>query len=395
MQPKIIIKFVMIAIVTITLVILGLRYSKGDVEKISNTLKEPKYTTNKWERNTNLKNRGPFGLYWLEQLLVEHPKFEEFNILHDAKYLDSIEDVGGSIFCYIGETMLLTDEEVHRLLFSVEKGNEWMVSTFQINAYLLDLLADYPRITYYFSPTAQMVWEKDTFNLNFIHNLDTIPSKWAVLHPKFIGHAEILAHLNHKAALLRFPYGEGAIYIDLNTKNFLNFQLKQKEGLAYLMKLADTFKGNKIQWLAFADEPDAYYPEEDATEQDSYLAIVLAFDGFRWAVSLLILLVVSYLLLHTKRRSPIATVETVPERGASFASTIAGFYYKNDQPYYMLSLMRKNLTANISHYFYIDISKDLDDYVLKQLSAKSNYPLKDLKELITLANRTSLIDYPF
>lgn len=395
MQPRIIIRFVLMAIVIITLVIIGLRYSKGDVDKISNTLKEPKYTTNKWERNLNLKNRGPFGLYWLEQLMLEHPKFEEFNLIHDAKYLDSIEAVNGSVFYYIGESMQLTDEEIHRLLFSVEKGNEWFVSTHQTAAYLLDLLANYPRITYHFQRDAQMVWDKDTFNLNFIDNLDTLPAKWAVLHPSLINDAEILVQLNNKATLLRFPYGEGAVYMDLNTKSYLNYQLKQKDGLAYLMKLADTFKGNKIQWLAFADEPDDYYPDEDNSEQESYLAIILAFEGFRWAFSLLILLVISYLLLHTKRRSPIATMEKIPEKGASFATTIAGFYYKNDQPYYMLLLMKKNLASNISHFFYIDISKDLDETAIKQLSAKSNYPLKDLKELLQLANRTSLIDYPF
>lgn len=395
MRPKFILRFVIITVLTVTLVLIGLNYSKVDTEKLSRSIKEPKYTTNRWDRNIGLNNRGPYGLYWLEQLLVEYPKFEEFNLIQDADLLDSISKVDNSLFFYVGEDMVLTDDEIHSLLYSVEQGNEWMIVTHRSSAYLLNILANYPRITFHFQAVAPIVFEKDTFELNYIDNLDTLPAKWAVLHPSLIPDADILAHLNGNATLVRFSYGKGSVYLDLNTKSYLNYQLKQKDGLAHLMEVINHYEGNKIQWLAFADEPDNYYPEEDGDDQNSYLAIVLTFEAFRWALILILILVVSYLLLHAKRRAPIATIENIPEKGASFASTIAGFYYKNDQPYYMLSLMRKNLTSNIAHYFYIDISKDIDDKVLKQLAAKSNYPLKDLKELIKLSNRKSMIDYPF
>ena len=370
------------------LLVLMLNYSSGDEENGDPNNPEPSYKSNRWEPKLSLNNRDPYGLYVFEELMTSSGKFTEFNEYTDYALLDSITDLDSSLYMFIGLDFTLTNNEIDELLKGVARGNDLFLCSENIPNYLYSkIFTEYP-ITFNTDRVAPHIIDKDTFNLYYIFEKDSLAEVWDLFATSKLNKRDIqLAHTFSSPVFVNVEYGDGNILLHLNPVTFTNFQLLRKQGKEYFKRVMQHFKQPHVQWLTFARyEPVEYdLNSSDNPSDNGLLSELFKHKAFRWAFIIAVFGVILYFIFRSKRERPIIPAVTEAKNtGFSFVDTLSGIYFEGNRAPKMLKVMRKNFYSAVYRHFYIDLAHRKNQLPIESLSKKSGVQQKTILDLLTL-----------
>jgi hypothetical protein len=151
--------------------------------------------------------------------------------------------------------------------------------------------------------------EKGTGNVYF--------SKFDTLKATVIGENK-----NHKANIIKYNFGKGALYLAANPKLFSNYSLLKPHGDEYAATALSFLKSTpRIIW-------DEYYTQGD-TGNDSPMRLFLSNPALQWAYYIAIFSLLIFVLFEIKRRQRIIPViEPLTNSTLDFVNVVGQVYYE-------------------------------------------------------------------
>lgn len=356
--------------------------------------KEPKFKTDQWEPDFSLSNKGPNGLYFMEQLLVEQEKFPSFTIYPSIDVLDSIVELDSALFLFVGDHLALTKDEVNTLFQGIKKGNDCFLSTQHLPDYFFEELADSVMVTYYLADQVTVKNQGKSFDLINLFYGDTLPGAWNVLPTYRITNKKtnwkVLSTLQEGVVYYEIQLGKGRIYLYLAPQAFYNYQLKRKEGFKHFLQVFAPIKGAHVHWMQFAmyENNQVEEAEKEGSPEDSLLSKIIEQPALKWAFIVLIIGMILYFILNSRRIQPIVPIiQKNMNQGYNYVTTIGGIYYSNDKPSQLLHVLRKNFYTFIQKTFYIDLNKDNRERQVILLAEKAGLPKERIEHVLKIVDK--------
>lgn len=375
-----IIAFIGIAILFVTIMVL---LFSGPSSNNGKTI-----STRKWDKTFDLNDYGPYGLSFLEELLISSGRFKAFDVYTSHKQMDSLAGKLQTTIMFVGEQSYLTYGEMNDLLEVVNNGNQLFLSLEKFPYFLFDDLIDEPKSRFISGEKVSVDIDQEKLNQYFIYNTDTTTYFWNVFetsvlakNPIMTVHSSIQGYPN----FVSVPYGAGTITLHLNPMFFVNYQLKRKEGFDHLLKTMDIIKHDEIHWLDFAKEDlkDIDATNKTGSLDHSILAEIFKYNSLKWAFIFFVIGALLFFAFRARRAQ-----ETIPflapkiNDGIGFADTIAGIYYGRQKPIYLLKIMRRNFYENVKSSFFVDLKNRKSEKSIDILCEKSGYPKEKLSYLL-------------
>jgi hypothetical protein len=380
MNRKKIILIVGIAVLFVTLMVL---LFSGSSSTGDNT-----YTTKKWNVTYDLDDDGPYGLSFLERLMISSGRYSAFDVYTSHKQLDSLANNLGTTIMFVGEKSYLTYGEINELLEVVKNGNQLFLALEKFPFYLMDELIEYPNARFISSEKVTVQIDNKKLDQYFIYNTDTLTYFWNVFekdvlksNPIMESHSTIQGYPN----FVSLPFGSGTITLHLNPMFFVNFQLKRREGFEHLLKTMDVIEHDEIHYLAFARESlkDVDATDKLGSSDHSILAEVFKYDSLKWSFIFFVIGALLFFVCRARRsQEPIPVVESKTNNGIGFADTIAGIYYGRNKPHYLLKIMRRNFYENVKSSFFVDLKNRKSQKPIEILSEKSGFTTDKINYLL-------------
>lgn len=379
-----------IAFVVIVLVVYFISNS-GASESASS---KKQFVSDLWEENYLLDDKNPYGTALFREL-IESQADSSIAITDSLCYLPSDTL---STYIFVGDKFSLHPDEFDSLIRQVENGNNLFLSFHEMT----DNINDYFFYDIYnfwtFDDNVIVYSEKDSFNLNFVYQTDTIARIWKLFdYDNLIDTTyDTLSYLMETPNFIRMNLGKGNVFLHFNPEMFANYQLLEKQGFNYASFVAEqilqTAKNKRIKWLELgrltytdsdftSDEPSSMEGDKD----QSLLQFIFNKRELLIAFLLVILGFALYFIFRSKRYWPVVPfVEKQKNRALEFAETMQSIYWNQNSPYSILLVMRKNFHTMIQKQFFIDLSKEDEQASVQLLADKSGYEFQKLSELIDL-----------
>lgn len=374
----------------IALVGIAVLFVTGMVFLFSNRDSTPQsYSTNLWEKTYDLNDDGPYGLRFMEEILIKSGRFSAFDVYTSHKQLDSLKNNLGTSILFVGDRSYLTYAEINELLDIVDKGNQLFLSLEEFPYYLLDEIMSNPSARFLSAEMVNVEFDSQNFSQYYIYNTDTLTYFWNVFekmvplnHPEMEVNSSIQGYPN----FVSMPYGAGTVTLHLNPMFFVNFQLQRKEGFEHLLRTMDFIEHDEIHFLDFArnslDNIDA--TDQLGSSDHSILAEVFKYNSLKWSFIFFVIAAILFFLFKAKRmQESIPVLSGKSNDGIGFVDTIAGIYIGKNKPHYLLKVMRRNFYEHVKGSFYIDLNNKKSEKSIELLSKKSGYTEKKIIYLLS------------
>jgi len=367
------------------------------------------FKSHDWRMSLDEESKEPYGTQIIKAVLENGVAQDSFIHL-EKKIGTSLPEntVGNSNFVFIGEALLLDTADVARLLAFVENGNTVFISSLTIPDLLMEEV--------YFNACDTSYWEDygtyyDTAVItNFVH-----PDLRATAHFSFpyvrqnkIHHfywQKIEQYLFCEAEnypvvisqspdsivdMARFPYGNGAFYLQTSPIAFTNFYTTKENGQEYAEKAFSHLKAGKIYWDNFSNVPVAvgrsrnWSSPDPLNPSDGPLDYILAQSSLAWAWYLLLALGLLFLLFRSKRQQRMIPV--LPKNrntSLEFISTISRLHLKGNN-HRRIALQKMDLVlAFIRNKYKLSFTETNEQFV-EELSMASEIDKAFLQKMFLL-----------
>jgi len=198
--------------------------------------------------------------------------------------------------------------------------------------------------------------------------------------------AEIIASLNDKPVLVKFPFGAGSFYISTTPKIYSNYFLLKEDSLNINnYQIAEHTFNLLPNRITYWDE-HYKFKVEDPLQQKSFLYYILSERSLKWALYTAFFSMLIFMLFKSKRlQSIIPVVKPETNLDVDFATTIGTLYY-NEGNHADLAKKKILYWKEYVRNRYNISTKQMDDRFKKQLQLKSNIQQQTIDELVNTAN---------
>lgn len=354
-----------------------------------------KISTN-WDDEFELLSKDANGLYLFNYFLKSKLDSKQQVSKIDHHYsLDTIQRHSHPTFIFIGEKLVLNELETDSLLAKVASGSKAFLAQQELNPEFYNRLFDNIELSYNYSTAITIHSEsKKSYTFHSVFQSDTIAHKWRgyknILTNTISEHKVLSKHgnLENNIAL---QVGKGYVYLCSNPELFVNFQLKNAEGLNHAKIWLNRIpEDESIYWLELGrfTKPPVYDPWEEQEEgdgkvDDSYLQYIFQQKSLVYAMILLLLGVLLYIIFRAKRTQPIVPyLSKKKNMTLVFADTITSIYFADRNPSVMLDIQKRNFYNAVQKHFFVDLSKRKETKEISILAQKSNVPESEIEDLI-------------
>ncbi|MCE3295441.1 MAG: hypothetical protein K0R65_1155 [Crocinitomicaceae bacterium] len=364
-----------------------------------------------WEESFKIEEEKAQGISLFNELLEYRTKHT--SVLIDDK-LDSADLAGNkTTYIFIGKDFQLKTEEFDSIMARVRAGSNLFLAYKGLSDNIYDYFFESSGYLWDYSEFIDVYADKKSYRLNAVFQEDTIAIAWNLFPLDKIKLEEnydlqqlrTLSEVKEYSNFLEFTIGEGHVFLHSNPEVFQNYQLLSKNGYAYSKFVSEQVpEDHQVKWLeigrfTYDDTYSDQYGDEGSGGRDtSYLQFI--FDNRALTLALLITLlgIVLFLVFRTKRSQPV--IPYIPKKGnqsLTFAETIKEIYYKQQTPYSILLVMRRNFYLAVNKQFFVDISKEDNEKEVKILADKSGVSMAHLQELLKLLRTkvASQVDYAY
>lgn len=195
---------------------------------------------------------------------------------------------------------------------------------------------------------------------------------------------------------IRVPMGKGWVYLHANPVAFTNyFLLDERDGDYYRRALAFLPPDADVGWAvpllaergwALADdgvEQEQWVGDvEEREENQSLLRVVWAYPATRWALVMVLVAGVLYLLFRSKREQRVMPVVTAPEnRTLEFVSVVTSLYYRQREHGVMARKRVEYFLEEVRGRYRLDTTV-LDDDFARRLAERAGVTEEEARETV-------------
>jgi len=343
-----------------------------------------------WRASYTNTDKIPFGCYVLYN---ELPTLFEDTIepVYESTYemLTHRDSTQNSGFIFINNSIYFDEQETHKLLDYVDKGNTVFIAANNFGGFLLDtlnikVLSDYGleeeeaeiRLSHNNFKNRSYKYARGIQYTRFT-SLDTLNSK--VLGSIKYTRSNVLQNTPDEYIdapnFIQTKFGKGTFLLNTIPQAYTNYYM---------------LRGNQdyvAQTLSYVNEENMYwdnYNKSGRVVVDSPMRFVLTQDSLRWAYYLTISSILLFVLFKAKRQQrTIPIIKPLENSSVEFARTVGALYYQNKD---YTDLIHKKTTYFLSHLrnrYHMDLSH-ISDKTVHELAAKSGKSKAETKKLLEL-----------
>lgn len=377
------------AIAFVFIVVVVFLISNGN----SNSSDEGKqqFVSDRWDENYLLDDKNPNGTALFKELVES--KVDSSIVISDSLLNLSADTL--STFIFVGDKFSLHPAEFDSLMSQVEQGNDLFLSFHEMTENISDSFFYDVYHFWNFDDDVVVFTEKDTFNLSYVYETDTIARIWKLFdYDNMVDTTyDTLSSFMQTPNFIRFNFGKGTVFLHFNPEMLVNYQLLQKQGFKHASFVADEILQHKrVKWLELgrlmytdSDFNTDFPSSMEGQKDESLLQFIFQKMELLIAFLLVILGFILYFIFRSKRYWPVVPfVEKQKNRALEFAETMQSIYWNQHSPYSILVVIRKNFNTMIQKQFFIDLSKEHEQAAVQLLADKSGFDFQKLTELIDL-----------
>lgn len=348
------------------------------------------FVSDRWEENYLLEDKNPNGTALFRELVES--KVDSSIVISDSLLNLATDTL--STFIFVGDKFSLHPTEFDSLIRQVEQGNDLFLSFHEMT----DNIQDYFFYDIYnfwnFDDDVVVFAEKDTFNLSYVYETDTIARIWKLFDSDNLVDTtfDTLSYFMETPNFIRFKLGKGTVFLHFNPEMLVNYQLLEKQGFKHASFVADEILQHKrVKWLELgrlmyidSDFSSDFPSSMEGQKDESLLQFIFQKRELLIAFLLVILGFFLYFIFRSKRYWHVVPfVEKQKNRALEFAETMQSIYWNQHSPYSILVVIRKNFNTMIQKQFFLDLSKEMDGKI-QLLAEKSGFDVQKLEELVKL-----------
>ncbi|NJN27552.1 MAG: hypothetical protein HC819_17040 [Cyclobacteriaceae bacterium] len=335
------------------------------------------------------KDKNPFGAY-VFKTLTDHswagPVFTSNQTLYEMTLEDTLHGNNILVLC---ENYSSTPEELDATFKLANQGKTILVAAHQMDTTFTDSLG--ARIN---RPSFQLylaqLWGEDSVGLRFEsqqatdHPLLWLPDQ--LLPQYFEWHdperAQVLAtNTRGEVVLLRFPVGQGAIILSSTPMVFTNFSMIKSHNHRFVSELLSFMPQGTLHWTA--------YYQLGRMEATTPLRYILSEPSLKWALFILIVAVLIFMVSEARRKQRVIPVIEPPKNETlDFVKTIARLYYYKKDHKDLAAKKILHITEYLRNALQIDINEEMNE-VVARVAAKTQRTPQEVKILFEQINTIS------
>ncbi len=354
-----------------------------------------KYISYDWSKKFGVDNKNPLGLSIFNSLLEVHlSKKNKVQKIKDWDQYDSlVVNKKKSTYLFIGENCELLNEEIDTLLASVDGGSDLVMSFYDLSQNLYPKFFSNFNFQYDYADSIVLYAGKKELVLYNIYQNDTVAFEWEAFENIEVVDSVYtsLSSFMEMDNFIKIPHGKGHIYLHANPQFFYNYQVLRKDGFKQTnFFLNQIQKDQHVYWLELGDSgknlgEGTSKNKTGTKDDDSYFKLLFKHPTLLFAMLLIILGFILFLLFRAKRLRPVVPyIEKKKNMTLSYADTITSIYFAKESPKGLLKVQRKNFYNTIHKHFFIDLTKRDGDKEIKVLAEKSNVPFDEINTFIEL-----------
>lgn len=368
-----------------------------------------------WEEHYRNNSNDPYGTAITFKLLKDYLTEDKLEEIKDSLHLKlQDEETTGSYF-YLGPDLWMDSLRRKSLLNFVARGNDAFIFTPTIAYEFLDSISHkncvdltYERdsiyyddylVEYYVNNTTVSLnlthpnfSENHSYPYNFRYRAKDEKYNWDYLPPDLFCEYQYefatLGTINDTLVnFAKTKYGDGNIYLHTTPLAFTNFHIIKKDGREYSERVFSHIKKGPILWDA--TKRSFEYPSRNRGFSKSPLQYILSQPSLAWGWYILLGMAVLYLIFRAKRRQRVIPVlEKNENTSLEFINTIGRLYFVQNN-HRQLALEKMKLFLSFIRERYNIPTKELNDVFKKQLSIKSEIPIKVVDKIFLIHKNIS------
>jgi hypothetical protein len=353
------------------------------------------YISSEWKENFTPDDKNPNGTFLFNELLEYQTKKTSTKI--DFK-LDSIAlSKKNTSYFFIGDKFQLTTNEFDSLMDQVYVGSNLFIAYNTISDNINSTFFNTEDFVWEFNESIDVYANNKNYRFYSVFQSDTVASEWNFFSKNSIksynfNEVKTESSVQGNQNFISLSFGEGTVFLHCNPKMFANYQLLTKTGFEYSQFVVSKIpKNHEIKWLELArfEEIESENNEDEGEgsgkEDSSYLQFIFQHKTLTIALLLSLLGIILFLIFRTKRSQPI--VPYIPKsfnNSAIFADTIKEIYYRQQTPFSILQVIKKNFYLAVNKQFFVDISKEERTNEIHILHEKSGIEKEKINQLLNL-----------
>ncbi|OMP80533.1 DUF4350 domain-containing protein [[Flexibacter] sp. ATCC 35208] len=341
------------------------------------------------------KDKNPGGCYVMFESLPsfydgEHPNVVSKPFAATAKKDISLRTGEGILYYLVANRLFTTAEDVDSMIEFVNRGNQLFVAANDLDSTFISRL--YTKVSnntnFFAKPGAEEHYVNHALTPDTVYTRDSIAGGRYFTLLDTARTTILGTDSNFRANFVRINVGKGQVFLLLQPSILTNYFLMYKHNLGSLEKLAAyTYGYYTVYWDEFYKYHQ--YPQEGEFSQWS---VLMRYPALRWALWLLVLLLLLYALFESKRRQRIIPDKVVlTNNSLEFVEALGQLYYQQHDNVNLARKIIMQWLEFIRTKYYLN-TNTIDDEFIRRLSHKAGMPLADVEAIIDSIHFIQLAD---
>ncbi|MVT10920.1 DUF4350 domain-containing protein [Chitinophaga tropicalis] len=377
-SKTIIILFSVLGLVVILLLVLSSRTQSEDKQEDIDLT----------QQSFSYKDKKPGGCYVAYQALPHiftyyavKPHIVTKSFTRTYSKDDVLSSAGGNLYILVTDKLYTSKEDVQHMLTYVTDGNELFIAANEPDSLLLERLG--------LKLAVRTSWPLvDSSVQHFVNpNLapDTVYSRIGIFAGRYFSGMDtsrtviLGTNANHQPNFIKIHHGKGDIFLSLNPSALTNYFLLHRNNIMSMERQLGytSYYAENVYW----DEYYKYLRSRDSSDFSEW-EVLMRFPAMRWALWLIVVLLLIYVLFESKRRQRI-----IPEKplltnnSLEFVEAMGQLYYQQHDNANLARKIIQQWMEFIRSRYYLG-THQIDDNFADALSRKAVMPLQHVKDIL-------------
>ena len=315
-----------------------------------------------WTVTLSEKDKNPFGSYLIKERLDD--------IFNETSYsnltLYELADSAFNNYLVLAQNFRPSEEDTRALLTEVSEGKNAFIVANYFQGLFADTLDIYTSDYLFQGNIFRNLNKEDTATLRFTNpqlNDAEYPyqrNNSQYYFSQFDSSRAVVLGLNdlERATFLKYPWGEGNIYLSSTPLAFTNNYLVYEDNYQYISRALSYLPPENLHWTN--------YYQLGRLEARTPLRFILSNEGLRWAYYITLISLIIFIIFEAKRRQRIIPViEPLRNETLTFVGTISNLYYQN-KAHRSIALKKINFFLDqLRTKYFININENNPDFIEK------------------------------
>ncbi|WP_440133225.1 DUF4350 domain-containing protein [Chitinophaga sancti] len=347
-----------------------------------------------WDKDLQLekqtfsnKDKDPGGCYVMFESLPSfydggHPSVVSKPFALSAKKDATLRSGEGVIYYLVAKRLFTTVEDVDSMMEFVNRGNQLFIASIDLDSVLLSRLYTKMADRYPSNIFGRLRTEEHFVNPalapDTVYARDSIPEGRYFTRLDTARTTILGTDRWNRPNFVRIEVGKGQVFLLLQPSMLTNYFLMYKKNLNSLEKVAAyTYGYSAVYWDEFYKYHE--YPQKGEFSQWS---VLMRYPALRWALWLLVLLMLLYALFESKRRQRIIPdKEVLTNNSLEFVEALGQLYYQQHNNVNLVRKITLQWQEFIRTKYYLN-TNSMDDEFIRRLSHKAGVPLAEVEGII-------------